>query len=239
MEILGEHMILNIAILDDEKQYRDEITEVINGCDIPYEYNIDIFEKSEELLNSEKNYQVAFVDVELAEEKNGFAVAKEFKDKNGDTLIVFVTTHEEMSTEGYLVNAFRYIFKKNMTDKIEEAVNSALVIVERNMPIEFEVGNGNNIAVPIKNILYIENENRKTRLYVKEADYIIKRLAKETSEKLMEKGFVSPHKSYLVNSIWVDKVTTRDVILKNKTKIPLSKLKRSYIEWQIALNKSR
>ena len=50
-----------------------------------------------------------------------------------------MTTHTEMSRKGYLVNAFRYIDKSNMSKEIVEAINAAEVLLRRNDNIEINI----------------------------------------------------------------------------------------------------
>ena len=55
------------------------------------------------------------------------------------TVYIILTTHTEMSRKGYLVNAFRYIDKSNMSKEIVEAINAAEVLLRRNDNIEINI----------------------------------------------------------------------------------------------------
>ncbi len=232
-------MVINIAICDDEQRYIDEIVSNIHDSDIPCEYKIYTFTNSADFLKSNINYQIVFVDVELNEEKDGFAIVREFKKASEDTVIVFVTTHEEMSTEGYLVNAFRYIYKRNMSEKIKEAIKSALTLIDGNRLMEFEIVGNKKFFVPVKNIVYMESEKRYARLHLKDGSYPVRGTIEIFSNDLLDSGFVRPHRSFLVNCTWVERIDTRDIIMKNGDKIPISRLKKQEIIMQIAINKSR
>jgi len=77
----------------------------------------------------------------------------------------------------------------------------------------------------VRNIIYFENTNR--RIYIKTAfeSYLTSLTMKEVHEITSAHSFASPYVSYVVNMDWVEKISGRDVILKNQEIIPLSQKK--------------
>lgn len=222
-------MEIKIAILEDEKEYIEIIAENISKCCLSESFQVDGYLRSKELLNSEKKYDIVFIDVELDEETDGFEVAKKYRQKNDDGLIIIVTSHEELSPEGYKVNAFRYIFKSNMEKTMGEAIESAVKLLKDNQLIELEVIGNTFISLPVKSIAYMETEKRNVRMYVGQESYVIKGTINELKENMEKVGFVCPHRSYLVNLDWINLFDNSDIYLKNGTKIPISRIKKKEI----------
>lgn len=108
--------MFNIAICDDERYFRDEIKEIVKNC---MEcrgvlYKIDTFNSGESFLklrNDLKKYQLIFLDIKMRR-LDGIVTAQKIREISKDIIIVFLTAYCEHVYDGYTVNAFRYILKK-------------------------------------------------------------------------------------------------------------------------------
>ena len=101
---------MNIAIVDDESHWRKCVREEIGKICNNKENCIDIYEDGKTYLQSKKQYDISFVDIEMPD-MDGFQVIEHAKKGNSEGIYIILTTHTEMSRKGYLVNAFRYIDK--------------------------------------------------------------------------------------------------------------------------------
>ena len=74
----------------------------------------------------------------------------------------------------------------------------------------------------VSDIIYFENKNRK--VYAKTAYdyYATSHTMKQICEKMIKYSFISPYVSFLVNPAWVERIGSRDIILRNQENIPLS-----------------
>ncbi len=129
---------MNIAIVDDETHWRNIVKAEVEKIYNSKEICIDIFRDEITYLKSEKQYEVSFIDIEMPD-MDGFQVIECAKEANNDGIYIILTTHTEMSRKGYLVNAFRYIDKSNMSKEIVEAINAAEVLLRRNDNIEINI----------------------------------------------------------------------------------------------------
>lgn len=129
---------MNIAIVDDETHWRNIVKAEVEKIYNSKEICIDIFRDGITYLKSEKQYEVSFIDIEMPD-MDGFQVIECAKEANNDGIYIILTTHTEMSRKGYLVNAFRYIDKSNMSKEIVEAINAAEVLLRRNDNIEINI----------------------------------------------------------------------------------------------------
>ena len=129
---------MKIAIVDDETHWRNIVKAEVEKIYNSKEICIDIFRDGITYLKSEKQYEVSFIDIEMPD-MDGFQVIECAKEANNDGIYIILTTHTEMSRKGYLVNAFRYIDKSNMSKEIVEAINAAEVLLRRNDNIEINI----------------------------------------------------------------------------------------------------
>ena len=188
---------MKIAIVDDQEMWRvcvEELLKKYYGQNVP---KIDHFDCGEDFYNQEK-YDVVFLDIEMGQ-MDGFETAKYYKQNNSDAIIIFLTTHDELSRQGYLVDAFRYIIKSNIEVELEEALNSIEDMHRRNQVIQFHVINMGTMCIKVKDILFIETEKRNVVIHTREHDYISNIKMEDLEEELRELGFFRCHKSYLIN----------------------------------------
>ena len=195
---------MRIAIVDDQKNWRGCIEELIKkhyGENIP---QIDQYDCGESFYD-QKEYDVVFMDIEM-KQMDGFETAKRYKQNHRDAIIVFLTTHTELSRRGYMVNAFRYIDKECIAEELEEALNAIEELPNKNRVIVFHVVNMAEIRMRVKDILFIETDKRNIIVHTVERDYISNRGIDEVEAELKNCGFFRCHKSYLVNLERVRKI---------------------------------
>ena len=195
---------MRIAIVDDQEVWRNCVEKLIKkhySEDIP---KIDYYDCGESFYDKEE-YDVVFMDIEM-KQMDGFETAKRYKQNNRDALILFLTTHVELSRRGYMVNAFRYIDKACIVEELEEALNAIDELPNKDRVIAFHVVNMAELHIRVKDILFIETEKRNIIVHTIEQDYISNRGIDEVETELMDCGFFRCHKSYLVNLERVRKI---------------------------------
>lgn len=195
---------MRIAIVDDQENWRARIEELIKkyyGENIP---QIDQYDCGESFYD-QKEYDVVFMDIEM-KQMDGFETAKRYKQNHRDALILFLTTHVELSRRGYMVNAFRYIDKASIVEELEEALNAIDELPNKDRVIVFHVVNMAEMHIRVKDILFIETDKRNIIVHTVERDYTSNRGIDEVEAELQNCGFFRCHKSYLVNLERVRKI---------------------------------
>ena len=135
---------------------------------------------------------------------NGMDVARRLRTFRGDTIIIFVTNFIEYTTEGYEVQAFRYVLKRDIDSDLKPNLLLALKNLNKEtLPIQV---NGEIINLNLDDILYLEvrqhNVTAVTRQQTaekKRMEYCFYTSLSKLEQRLEPLGFLRIHKSYLVN----------------------------------------
>ncbi len=216
------------AICDDEPAVLDYLyTHILNefkrqGTD----GHIDKFTSGKDFLNVNKvePFDVVFLDIDMPE-ISGFDVAEKISD-NKRTLIIFVTTHDELVFSSLKFQPFRFIRKSFFDDELSEVLDAVIgVLSKRIAGRKFKLQTkSHDVYVDIEQIVYIEiyghwlhvhtNDNEVLECYGILSDY---------ESQLEPFDFVRTYKSYLVNCRYIRSVEKDQVVLDDKTLIPLSR----------------
>lgn len=103
----------NIAICDDEKTIRDQLSLHLNQIqeESGDDYHLFYYSSAEELLaNMPADLDVILLDIAMGD-MTGMECAKNLRAKGYDVNIIFITSMTEYALEGYDVHAFAFLPK--------------------------------------------------------------------------------------------------------------------------------
>lgn len=227
--------LVRAAICDDENAMLDRLYEHIltEYKRLNTEISIEKFLSGGELLNAHKDdaFDVVFLDIDMPQ-INGFDIAESIN--NGEkTLIVFVTTHDELVYSSLRFRPFRFIRKAHLESELPEtlaAVNTEITKRNAGRKFPFRTKNG-EVFLDIGNIEYIEIYGHTLRVSVADGETIECYGSLSALEgQLAAFDFVRVHKSYLVNLKYIYSIEKTQVILDDKTAIPLSRYKAADVK---------
>jgi len=198
---------MKIAICEDEivfsSQIKNEVTNFFAAKNIAVD--IDVFTDGHELLNR-SGYDIIFMDINL-ENSDGMETASRIRELDKKALLVFVTSVENRAVEGYDVDAFGYIVKNKVEEKLpllldrlwNELHKERILVVKDNNKTCFLLMN---------DILAVESSGRGIIIYTFDSEFKTSEKIGQFSEKLPTDIFVECHKSVFVNA---DKIKSIDV----------------------------
>ncbi len=223
---------MRIAICDDEVVYRMAISEAVEHW--RKVHNIDTilvqeYHSSEDLLEDIENNQrfdVLFLDIQIPNEMCGIELAKRIREYDECVQIVFFTNYSEYAYEGYYVSALRYLRKPVHPDQISECLDIAFNQWKyaQGESIIFEDSGGKTV-LKYSSILYIESSGHTVHIHCtqeKKAIEIRHQLSRLYDE-LPHAIFVMCNRSYIVNIMYVRKITYDRVIMANGLDIAMGK----------------
>lgn len=213
---------MTIAVCDDEVLFRINVIRLLEKYreDHMLSFQIAEFSSGDELLDYNCDIFLVFLDFEMPG-RNGMSTARLLKQKNQDTLIVFLTSHPEMMQKAFEVKAFRYLLKPLRPHDLVISINAALKEMEQSKVVLFD--NGVQKIINLKDIQYIEAGVNYTFARTEKSVFQSKNTMSEWENIVKEEHFYRCHKTYIVNIKFVDEVLINAVVLYNKEKVSLSR----------------
>ena len=221
---LGGDFMISILICDDDITIVEEMHLVIERIlrDADRKAKIytftDAASVSEQILSG---CDIALLDIDFdGAEYNGMDIARKLRSLRSDTVIIFVTNFIEYAPEGYEVQAFRYILKRDLQADLKVVLPLALKqLNQETLPIQV---NGEIIKVPLDDILYLEVQQHNVTVVTrrltpdrKPKEYCFYATLSDLEGRLEPLGFLRIHKSYLVNMKHLKKFQCREATLDN------------------------
>lgn len=194
-------MQLNIAVCDDDKFALNNefklISEVLKEKQI--EYNIDVFDTPQKLLQSDTVYNIIFLDVEM-NGISGIKAAEAIRKTNKRCMFFFVTNYEQYLDDAFNQRAFRFWTKPMDKRKLSYGIDSAMKeFYEEEQVIDIIVNN-NKVQVCTNNIIYIFAQNKKTHIITTKGEIITNATYQSVFDQLkIYDVFFEPHRGYCVN----------------------------------------
>lgn len=216
---------MTAAICDDEKILRDQIEGLIKGQETGWE--IKQFASGEELLGQKDSFDVIFLDIRM-EGINGIETARALREKQEDSILIFVTGLKEYVFQAFDVSAFHYLLKP-----IEENAFArvfARAAAEAGRRREKEEGSlavrarGRTVMFSRGELLYVESRNRMVEFHttkgILEAYFDMGRLEKE-----LGRCFFRCHRGYIVNMGYIAEYGKDSISLTSGETVYLSRRK--------------
>ena len=223
---------MKIAICDDEKEFLENIDYAIKTYmnEKGLDYNIDLYNSGKSIMELQKNivlYDVVFLDINMPE-ISGLEVAEWIRTYSDDVNIVFITAIISYAIQGYKYNAVRYILKneRQLKASIYECMD-AVIYRMKHMGIDKRIFISNQKEISVNKVMNIESSAHKVIFHIegKESeDYVVKNKLNNIEKMLDDcKYMIRVHQSYIVNMMYVKKISGYRIYLKNGIEIGVPK----------------
>lgn len=225
--------MIRIAVCDDDKVFSERIKRLIEQyfTEQSTETDIAVFISGAEFLSDNTDYNAVFLDIDMPD-ISGFDIAEQISGKSS-TLIVFVTTHDELVYSSLKFRPFRFIRKAYLEEELSEtmeAVNKEILKLGSNKKFMLQTKNG-EVLLDVNNIEYIEIYTHSIQVHTADGEILECYGSLSALEKqLGDFDFVRTHKSYLVNCKYIFSIEKNRIILDDKTEIPLSRYKADFVK---------
>lgn len=219
-------MPLTIAICDDNENQISELRRLLDewSADKPFALAIEEYISAEGFLfsYSDKPCDLLLLDIEMRG-LNGMELAKRLR-SNGDMLpIVFITGYSDYIAEGYDVEALHYLLKpvakRKLFAVLDKYVEKRYVKTDE---LLIETADGAT-HISADRITYIEAFGRKTAVHLSDDTIIDCTMSISKFSAMQVNGFVSSHRSYIVNLRYVRSIGKVQITLDNGDNIPISR----------------
>lgn len=223
--------MIRIAYCDDRRDALEELKRHLDRFmdeNRALEITCDAFESATELLSrisAGAFYDLIFLDIVMPV-ISGIDAAQEIYANNKVTQFVFLTTSKEFAVDAYAVEALDYLVKPIDAAGFRRAMQRFFA-KGRNMETEeLLVTERSGFAkVPLHMLCYVEVYDHYLFYHLADGSTLKSREKLSVLEEKLcgNNRFVKPHRSYIVNMEYVQRIDPTSLGLRNGSNIPISK----------------
>ena len=221
--------MFNVSICDDSKYDIDKIKNALGMFSKRkhVELSISEFSNPEMLMYEIEDGKIAdifILDVEMPN-MDGFELADKIREHTETSIIIFLTSHDEMASMGYKSKALRYVIKLNLERDIEEALDSAIAEISNVNDKTITLHHYNDYwRIAYKDIICVTRISRQlvitTRLL---GDLTDNRGIKEFFDMLSDNRFLFVDRSCFVNIDYISQIKGYSLKLTDGQILPISR----------------
>lgn len=226
--------MINIAIVDDEKEQLNTIREKTQAwfdsnekvCGISVFDDPKLFRES----YTPSRYDLIFLDIDM-KPVNGMSIAKHIRKTGDPTTIVFITNLARFALKGYEVQAFDFIVKPVVDNVFYYKMNRIVSFCERNqknmIPIRLSE---KTLYVDECEIYYVECLNHYLVYHTARGNFTEWNTLKKVMESLSKTRFALCNRGYLVNLSYVDALKLNSVVVHGEELLISRSRKKEFFE---------
>ena len=217
---------MRAAICDDQPQALEELKNLL--LRIPAVKKVHAYSDMENFwaaLQAGTCYDVVFMDIDWRQEETGIDFAEKLYKLSPYTKLIYVTAYTLDYVEDALlshVNLSGFLKKPVSLEQLErnvEKVREEQSVSKGKVLIYYQ---GSHMAVPFRDIFYLESRLHKTSIILKNLEYVCSEKLESLRERLDDR-FLKCHKSYLVNMQYIREFRGREIVLEDGRTVPVSK----------------
>lgn len=234
-------MIINIALLDDDEQVLQMIDRLIReATSLRGEIEIDSYTESAEILDQigkGKRYDILFCDIELGG-MNGIELGKMVKEKQPGLYLVYLTSHSEFAAESYILEAYQYILKKDMENRLPAILNQLIRKVEQSGKKFIIIGvTADQHKLYYSDIICVKKDKGKkyVRYVTPEGEFRQRATLEETLKQLDSKEFILAERGCVVNMKHIIRIKGNTIYLSNNDQITIGRARIADVKKKINL----
>ena len=171
---------------------------------------------------------------------NGMVLGRQLKQKCPGLKLVYVSAYLEFALEGYTVNAYRYLLKRDIVHTLPSCLDDLLAELTDQRKTLTVHHNRAATEIPLDQIYYLESDLRKINVY---GETLHKPLCSyygkltDLPASLQEDGFLRVGRSFVVNMRYIRQISNYKVMLQNGVELGVSRngyaaIRGAYLEWK-------
>lgn len=242
--------MLTAVIVEDEKRSRESLKGLLSL----YCKNISVVAEADGVQSGidalrKNNPDILFLDIQMPD-GSGFKLLESIGNINFS--IIFTTAYDQFAIKAIKFSAIDYLLKPIFPDDLIEAVKKAEksiltkktqqnveVLLENfrkpeSEPPKIVLSTAERInVVKVKDIIRCESDNYYTNyFFIDGKQLLVSKTLKENEELLSDYNFIRPHKSHLINVIYIKSYNKHDggsIVMTDGSVVPVSRRKKEKI----------
>lgn len=210
---------MHILVCDDDAAFAAQMDEYISEWFRAREIQVQstVCTSGEQLLATPEleRYQLAFLDVDL-KTTDGIALGRKLRQVAPDIVLVYISAYLEFAPQGYTVNAYRYLLKRDIAAQLPsclEDIFSGMSDLRKTLEVHH---NRTTSEIPLDQIYYLESD---------------------LPAMLYENGFLQVGRSDVVNLQYVRSIRNYKVELRSGVELSVSRqyytaIRSAWLEWK-------
>ena len=223
--------MLKVVVCDDEENILKDIADIVDNKLAEGHVACDILAINDArvLLGElkENPIDVLFLDIDMPY-YSGMDIASYISENNLSTILIFVTSHDELVFKTFAYKPFGFIRKTHLDEEIDELVDRLTKEVEIRKQELVITRAGEIVKVPLCDISYIESEGNYLNIRTREELVRHRETMSNMENELKGKDFIRCHKGYLVNVNFIEKMKMSELIVKCGKEEVIVPVGRSY-----------
>lgn len=216
--------MIRIAALDDDPNCIRRVRGLTKMCLSDEVYEFQGYTNTNRFLFSleENIYDIVLLDMELPGE-NGLQIGKKVKHYLPDAVIIYITNYVEYAVEAFEVNAFRYIPKTMLKEKLPQAYDLLLKKLCMKESRCFVLQNNCRLEkIPEDQIYYLMKEKKYIHVIHQMGQSKARMTLNEAAERLDAKEFVRIDRSCIAGLKHIMSLERHQVKMRDGTWLAVS-----------------
>ena len=223
--------MIKVVVCDDEENILKDIAGVVENklSERQVECSVQDINDARILLEEIKvnPIDVLFLDIDMPY-YSGMDIASYISENNLSTMLIFVTSHDELVFKTFAYKPFGFIRKTHLNEEIDELIDRLTKEVEVRKQELVITRAGEIVKVPLCDISYIESEGNYLNIRTREELVRHRETMSNMENELKGKDFIRCHKGYLVNVNFIEKMKMSELIVKCGKEEVIVPVGRSY-----------
>lgn len=209
--------MISISVIEDEEWMKEIIVDYINRAMTNYqEVKYQTYENAEAFLETGGACDILISDIDLPG-MNGIELGKRLRAKGSKAEFLYITSYPEYAADSYLVDAYQYILKENMTQRLPRILDKLIDTKIKQKKDYRIIGiKGGKKKLFYDDIIYIQKISKGGKYieYVTTEDTYHERIPMgQLLEELENKRFILLDRGHVVNAQYIAKIEGNIVYL--------------------------
>lgn len=223
--------MLKVVVCDDEINILREIEEIVGSKFAHNQITCDLqsINDARILLQElkENSIDILFLDIDMPY-YSGMDIASYINENNLSTILIFVTSHDELVFKTFAYKPFGFLRKSHIAEEIDELVERLSRELESRKQELVITKAGEMVKLSLCDISYIESEGNYLNIRAKEEIIRHRETMSNMENELKGKDFIRCHKGYLVNVNCIEKMKMSELVVKCGNEEVILPVGRSY-----------
>ena len=222
--------MVSVAIVEDEREHVEILEGYLKryGAEHRADFTVERFADGLDILDDYgTGYDMVFLDIQM-KHLDGMTTAKRIREIDPDVVLIFITSTVQYAVQGYLVDALGYVLKPVSYVQFDQLVEKAMGRIELKKKKDYIVFSSadRQIKLDVGLVCYVESRRNNVIIHTKDAEYVTAGPLKKYDELLGTRGFSKCHNAYIVNLSFVYAIDHDEVVLADKTRLPISRARK-------------